>query len=418
MLEVAKPKLVEDLAVPGVDSPPWVLVAGGFHGHGGMDKANLALAQYLVGQGTPVHIVCYTIDSDLAQHPLVTVHTVSRPAKSYLLGGPLLDFAGRKIARRVLEGWPNARILVNGDNCLWPGINWVHYVHHAWNVGPLHAPLWFRVKQRLARWMALRRERSAAKVGRMFITNSMRTSRDLIDLLGVDAGRVQTIYLGGESDWGPISGEEKAAARKSLGVPEGRSVAVFIGSIGHDRRKGFDVLLEAWRKLCSDPQWDVDLLMAGSGGALGEIRQQVSQWKLEDRIRILGFSKQVPQLLAAADVLVSPVRYEAYGLNVQEAICRGVPAIVSADAGIAERYGPEFAPMLLPDPEDIGGLVTCLRQWRSNTPEWRSRFAGLGDTLRSYGWQEMARCIVVAAANQRVDGDSGELAAPPAGNNS
>ena len=113
-------------------------------------------------------------------------------------------------------------------------------------------------------------------------------------------------------------------------------MAVFIGSIGHDRRKGCDVLLEAWRRLCSDPQWDVDLVVAGSGSALGMYREQVSQWKLQDRIRMLGFCDRVRDLLAAADLLVSPVRYEAYGLNVQEAICRGVPAIVSSAAGVAE----------------------------------------------------------------------------------
>jgi glycosyltransferase involved in cell wall biosynthesis len=202
-----------------------------------------------------------------------------------------------------------------------------------------------------------------------------------------------------------VTKEEKAAARESLGIPEGRPVGLFIGSIGHDRRKGFDVLLEAWRKLCSDSRWDVDLLLAGSGSALGEIRQWVSEWKMENRIRILGFSDQVPKLLAAADVLVSPVRYEAYGLNVQEAICRGVPAIVSAGAGIAERYEPEYTPMLLPDPEDIDDLVARLREWRSNMPEWSSRFARFGEALRSYGWREMARCIVLTA-NQQVDWDS------------
>ena len=36
--------------------------------------------------------------------------------------------------------------------------------------------------------------------------------------------------------------------------------------------------------------------------------------------------------------MVHPARYEAYGLGVHEAICRGLPAIVSAGAGIAELY--------------------------------------------------------------------------------
>ena len=399
--EPAGAQVAGDLTAANHTPSPWVLVAGGFHRHGGMDKANLALAQYLVEQSSPVHLVCFSIDSDLARHPLVKVHIVSRPANSYFLGRPFLDFKARGVIRRVLGRWPDARVLVNGDSCLWPAINWVHYVHGAWDEGPPVGPLWFRTKQRLNVWLTNRREKSAARIGRLFITNSDRTSRD-IERVGADPRRVHTIYLGAESEWGPVTPEEKTASRRAFHIPETRPIAVFIGSIGHDRRKGCDVLLEAWRRLCSDPQWDVDLLVAGNGSALGMYREQVAQWKLQDRIRMLGFCDRVPELLAAADLLVSPVRYEAYGLNVQEAICRGVPAIVSAAAGVAERYGPEYAPLLLPDPEDVDDLAARLKQWRSNMPEWKASFERFGDTLRRYGWPEMARRIV-AMANKQTD---------------
>lgn len=383
-------------------APPWVLVSGGFHRQGGMDKANFALAQYLAGQGVPVHIVCHRIDDELARDPLVTVHRVSRPAKSYFLGSPLLDFAGRRVARQVLSQSAQARVVVNGTNCLWPGINWIHCVQHVWQAGPLRGPVWFRAKQGLNRRLLLRRERAAARTGRLFIANSDRTRRDLIEVLGIDPALVHTVYLGAESGWGPVSAEEKASARRVFQIPDGRRVAVFIGTITHDRNKGFDVALEAWRQLCSGPHWDVDLLIAGGGGALDSCRQKVTQWKLEDRIRLLGFSNRVRELLAAADVLVSPVRYEAYGLNVQEAICRSVPAVVSSNAGVAERYGPEYAPLLLKDPENAGELAATLRQWRSDMAEWKSRFERFGDVLRGYGWQEMARRIV-ALVEQKAE---------------
>ena len=107
-------------------------------------------------------------------------------------------------------------------------------------------------------------------------------------------------------------------------------------------------------------------------------------------------------------MLVSPVRYEPYGLNVQEAICRGVPAIVSAEAGVAERYGPEFTPMLLSDPEDVAGLVEKLSRWRSNMEGWQTSFREFGDALRAYGWTDMARQMVSIASQQAA------IAAKPA----
>src|SRR5271169_289000 len=153
---------------------PWVLVAGGFHKSGGMDKANLALAEYLTEQNTPVHLVCHSLDSDFAKHRLVTVHRVSRPAGSFLLGKPLLDIRGRRVARTVMQRWPRAQVVVNGDNCLWPGINWVHYVHHAWEPPKQGGPFWFRAKQNLAASLTCKRERTLAGIARIFIANSNR----------------------------------------------------------------------------------------------------------------------------------------------------------------------------------------------------------------------------------------------------
>jgi glycosyltransferase involved in cell wall biosynthesis len=392
--------------VPAGDSScPWVLVAGGFHRNGGMDKANLALAQYLVEQGTPVHIVCHTIDEDFSKYPSVTVHLVPRPAGSFFLGRPMLDMKGRKIARMITRQAPDARVVVNGDNCLWPGINWVHYLHHAWAPPAAKGPLWFRAKQALSNTLVRHREKSAARMSRVFITNSNRTRRDLIDRLHVKPERVHTVYLGAETEWGPVSDHQRAANRQRLGIPGARPVALFLGSLGFDHRKGFDLLFEAWVKLCANPDWDVDLLVAGAGNALAMWRSEVSRRGMEQRIRLLGFSDRVPDLLAAADVLVSPARYEPYGLNVQEAICRGVPAIVSVGAGVAERYGPELRPLLLQNPEDVDELTALLRTWRSRMDFWKDAFRQFGDSLRAYGWNDMARQIVSIAANCQGNGN-------------
>ena len=383
---------------------PWVIVAGGFHREGGMDKANLALAEYLIDTGTPVHVVCHSVDPDLSRHRLVTVHQVQRPAGSFLLGEPLLDLAGRKVARRVIAQWPRAVVVVNGGNCIWPDVNWVHYVHHAWKPDTHTGPAWFRAKAAASDWLQRRRERRAIQKARLLITNSNLTSRHLVEHLDADPSRIRTVYLGGESEWGATTPEERALSRSELQIPESRAVAVFVGAMGYDQRKGFDVLFEAWRLLCTRPEWDVDLLAAGSGSAIEMWQARVAACGLEQRIRLLGFSRRIDKLLAAADLLVSPVRYEAYGLNVQEAICRGVPAMVSTTAGVAERYGAELREMLIEDPENAGELVDRLWAWRERREDWRARFEPLGKTLRGRGWPDMAREMAAIIRQQCAAG--------------
>jgi glycosyltransferase involved in cell wall biosynthesis len=124
------------------------------------------------------------------------------------------------------------------------------------------------------------------------------------------------------------------------------------------------------------------------------MRRDVAEARLGDRVHLLGFTDRVADLLAAADLLVSPARYEAFGLNVQEAICRGVPALVSNSAGVAERYPSDLAEMMLPDPEDVDDLVARLLCWRSGIDDWKDRFRPLANAIRGYTWFDMARRIV------------------------
>ena len=98
----------------------------------------------------------------------------------------------------------------------------------------------------------------------------------------------------------------------------------------------------------------------------------------------------MPDVLRAVDALVAPTRYEAYGLGVHEALCCGLPAFVSGSAGVAERYPPELADLLLPDPEDVGGLAERLRQWRDHSGAYLPALDRLSLQLRACTWDDMA----------------------------
>jgi glycosyltransferase involved in cell wall biosynthesis len=390
--------------------PPWVIVAGGFHQAGGMDRANAALATYLCELGRPVHLVSFRVNDDLEQGSYVTVHRVGRPGASFFLGEMKLGWTGRMIAQEITSRWPDARILVNGGNCAWPGINWVHCVHREWRVCDRSAPLWFRVKNRLEKLAARHRERKALRLAQTVLVNSERSRRDLITGLKLAPQHVHTVYLGSDSDWKLITPARRAAARAWLGKMHARPLVSFVGSLGYDNNKGLDTLWSAWRVLCAQPEWDADLIVAGQGRALPSWQETVVRAGLEKRAMFLGFTDRIADLFAAVDLLVSPVRYESYGLNVHEAICCGVPAIVSACAGVAERYPAELADFLITNPDDVNELVTKLRCWRSDVEGFRRRIRPMEQALRSYSWRDMAQRIV-AIVEER---DSEASAAPAA----
>ena len=268
-----------------------------------------------------------------------------------------------------------------------------------------HAPLWYKAKASLAHWGDCRDERRILPRARILIANSERTRRDLIERIGVEARRVHTIYLGANDDWKTITTERRMRIRAQYGIRPERPLVIFVGAMGYDEHKGYDTLWAAWKALCADPGWDGELIAAGGGRALPTWRKAVAAAGLERRVRLIGFVDNVPNLLAAADLLVSPVRYESYGLNVQEALACGVPAIVSAAAGVAERYPAEMNELLLRDPEDARELVTRIRNWRRRIEEFKRLTAPVTERLRAYSWDDMAARIAGLAGDEDVVND-------------
>jgi glycosyltransferase involved in cell wall biosynthesis len=382
---------------PDAARAPWLLISGGFHDRGGQDKAASALADYLLARGHALHLVSHEIAEHYRGHSAVTVHEVARPLGSCFLGDMALSRRGRRVARDLALRSPASRVVACGGNCPWHDINWVHSVHHAWPCCDAGAPLWFRVKNRLTKGVCRWRERRAIRSARLIITNSERTRRDVQRCLGLDGERIHAVPLGTDPAWMPAERSERDSARDELKLPAETPVVLFVGALSHDHNKGLDTLLAAWQSLCANPDWDAVLLVAGAGNALGAWQARVARSPIAGRVRWLGYTDRIFDLLAAADLLVSPVRYEAYGLNVQEALCRGVPAMVTATAGVAERYPPELADLLLTDPNDVGNLIQKLRHWRPRRDEWRRRVLPLSASLRGYTWEMMAGRLVALA---------------------
>ena len=146
---------------------------------------------------------------------------------------------------------------------------------------------------------------------------------------------------------------------------------LYVGRL--EREKGFDVLLDAWRRA----DVDGELLVAGDGpiAATGPA------------VRALGFvpREELPELYASADALVLPsVRtatfLEPWGLVVNEAMQQGTPVIASdavgAVAGGLVRDGRNGLVAPAGDPE---ALATRIRVAAIN-PELRER---LGTAARA-----------------------------------
>jgi glycosyltransferase involved in cell wall biosynthesis len=372
---------------------PWLIVTGDFSRTGGMDRANLALAERLADRNIPVHLVCHAADPELTNRPSVIQHRVPRPGGMHFPSSFLLTRTARAVASRLGP----AVVLANGGNLCWSGLNWVHYLHAAWDDRPMGWG-WRSWKQRLAQGLDRRQEAAALSQARMIVCNSHRTAEQIAEHYPISDARLRVIYYGADAGrCGPIPVSERLRLRQQLSLTADQPCLLFVGALG-DRRKNFDSLFAAWQRLQTEAAWrDAVLLVIGQGSQLPVWQQRAADAGLAASLRFLGFRRDVPELLAAADLLVHPARYEAFGLSPHEALCRGIPILVSAAAGVTEQLPAEWSPLLLSQPDDVADLVTRLRNWLTQQARWRQAAAALSGSVRQRSWSDMADDIIAVA---------------------
>ena len=121
-------------------------------------------------------------------------------------------------------------------------------------------------------------------------------------------------------------------SRKDLGIPE---KAILAGCVANVRRiKGVPCLLEATRYIRQD--LPVHLLLIGNGMDNAKYRRLIGTSPMHDRIHILGYRSDVYAVIAACDIYIQPSLSESLSRSVMEAMCLGVPCIVSDVGGLVE----------------------------------------------------------------------------------
>jgi glycosyltransferase involved in cell wall biosynthesis len=145
---------------------------------------------------------------------------------------------------------------------------------------------------------------------------------------------------------------EVARARADLG-PASRPAVLAVGRLAE--QKGFGTLLAAaarWQDREPAPR----LAIAGQGPLAAELTATASRSGVD--LVLLGQRGDVPALLAAADVVVVPSRWEARALIVQEAMRAGRPLVATRVGGIPALTGEDGA--LLVPPGDAGQLAAAV----------------------------------------------------------
>jgi glycosyltransferase involved in cell wall biosynthesis len=323
----------------------------------GQSRVNYEIAWEAIRQGHDVTMLADRVDLELQQHS--QAHWINIQVKNF----PTQILSGLAFAWKC-RTWLNQNrssldvLMVNGANTNeLSDVNAVHFVHTSWLRSPVHP--WqlrkdfYGAYQWLFSTLNAYWEKIAFQKAKIIVAVSEKVKQELLDI-SIPPYKVKVIFNGVDlKEFSPGIRD-----RQKLGLPEGVTLALFVGDI-LTSRKNLDSILKA---LVNVPE----LHLAVAGKVEGSPFPQLAiALGLTERVHFLGFRSDVSEIMKATDFFVFPSRYEACTLVLLEAIASGLPVITASTAGGAEAITPDCG-IVLSDSEDTQALAEALTKLTSN----------------------------------------------------
>ncbi len=144
-----------------------------------------------------------------------------------------------------------------------------------------------------------------------------------------------------------------AISRAEFNTPDDAPLILGLGRL-HDN-KGFDTLIRAMAEVPSAYLW-----IAGAGDLKDDLLKLAAECGVADRVRLLGWRRDVANLFATCDVFCASSRHEPLGNMVIEAWAHGKAVVAQASQGPVQLITPGESG-LLSELEDVSALASDLR---------------------------------------------------------
>jgi glycosyltransferase involved in cell wall biosynthesis len=230
----------------------------------------------------------------------------------------------------------------------------------------------------------------SARHARRVIAISESTRRDVVEMLGVPADRVDVVYCGLDDIFRPLPTGDVARFRQQRALPE--RFILFLGTL--EPRKNVQTLIRAyarWRK--AEPGIPRLVIAGGKGWYYSQIFAEVERLELTGDVIFPGYvmREELPLWYGAAELFVYPSRFEGFGLPVLEAMACGTPVVTTNVASLPEVAGDAA---LLVSPDDEAQLMEAMRRaLTDHTLRHTLRARGLAQAS-AFSWERTARQTV------------------------
>jgi glycosyltransferase involved in cell wall biosynthesis len=154
--------------------------------------------------------------------------------------------------------------------------------------------------------------------------------------------------------------------RAELGIPD-QAIVVVTSGRAHPYKR-FDFVIDVAHRACPmAPDLELHFVLAGDGPSMVELEQQVTRLRLQRRVHLLGFRRDVHDVLGAANIALHAALGEAFSLAIVEYMSAGLPVLVPDIPSVRQAVTDGVSGFVFPstDPDAAAKAVVALARDRA-----------------------------------------------------
>jgi len=151
--------------------------------------------------------------------------------------------------------------------------------------------------------------------------------------------------------------------RRMLNISDQAKVIITVAEV-NDNKNQLQVIQSLPYLIQEDP--NILYLIVGNGASEDKLKRITQELRLSGCVHFLGFRRDIPKLLLAADVFVLTSKREGLGLAAVEAMAAGLPLVMTNTVGGRTLIRPGINGWLVPR-DDPQATATAIREILNNT---------------------------------------------------
>lgn len=140
---------------------------------------------------------------------------------------------------------------------------------------------------------------------------------------------VETVYIGTDEERFDINKYDINKLKQKYNIPTDKKIIGFVARLSYEKRP--EIFIKIANKLLKQRD-DIAFVIAGDGPVMNDIKKQIKDYGIQDKVILLGTIRESENVYACCDVTVNCSLLEGLALTSYESLAMGVP-VVSADVG-------------------------------------------------------------------------------------